>query len=65
MSEPAKVPWIIKFLKEITNMFALLLWFGAALCIAAYILQPIDPSNLYLGVILMIIVLLTGIVTFY
>ena len=65
MSEPPKQSLILKFLKEITNMFALLLWAGGALCIIAYRLAPEDPSNLYLGLILFVIVLITGTVTFF
>jgi len=64
MSDPEKEHWIITFLKEITNIFALLLWFAAALCIAAYIIYPDDPSNIYLGCILILIVLAIGIVTY-
>ena len=65
MSEPKKESLIIKFIKEITNMFALMLWGGAILCIIAYELAPDDPSNLYLAMILIVIVLITGIVTFF
>lgn len=44
--------------------FALLLWGGAALCFVAYGIGN-DPSNLYLGVIICVIVVGTGLLTFY
>jgi sodium/potassium-transporting ATPase subunit alpha len=31
----------------------------------AYAIQPKDPSNLYLGVVLIVIVILTSLMTFY
>jgi len=52
-------------LKEITSPFALLLWAGAILCFVAYALAPEDPSNLYLGIVLCVINLATGLMTFY
>ncbi len=52
-------------LKEITSPFALLLWAGAILCFVAYALSPEDPSNLYLGIVLCVINLATGLMTFY
>ena len=44
--------------------FALLLWFGAALCFVAFGIGQ-DYSNLYLGVIICAIVLITGFLTFH
>jgi sodium/potassium-transporting ATPase subunit alpha len=44
--------------------FSLLLWAGAILCFIAYALAK-DPSNLYLGVIIVAIIFITGILTFY
>ena len=54
----------MKFLHEITNGFALLLWTGAALSFLSYGLDPSDPSNLYLAVIITILINLTGLITF-
>jgi sodium/potassium-transporting ATPase subunit alpha len=42
-----------------------LLWAGAALCFVAYALSSSDPSNMYLGIVLIIINSLTGLMTFY
>jgi sodium/potassium-transporting ATPase subunit alpha len=44
--------------------FALLLWIGSVLCFVAYALSN-DPSNMYLGIVLIIIVMMTGFMTFY
>lgn len=44
--------------------FALLLWIGGILCFVAYGLSN-DPSNLYLGIVLIVIVLATSFMTFY
>jgi len=38
------------------NFFAILLWAGAILCFIAYGIYPSDPSNLYLGIVLIAII---------
>ena len=45
-----------------TGFFALLLWGGSALCFIGYGIQKdkVDKSNLYLGIVLSIVVILTG-----
>jgi len=40
------------------------LWAGAILCFVAYALGK-DPSNLYLGIIICAIILITGTLTYY
>jgi sodium/potassium-transporting ATPase subunit alpha len=60
-----KTPWYFKLLHELTSFFSLLLWAGSILCFVAYGLDESDPSNLYLGLVLAFVVLLTGIVTFF
>ena len=47
-----------------TAPFALLLWVGGALCFLAYGLDESDPSNLYLGIVLCVVVALTSIASF-
>ncbi len=47
------------------NPFALLLWIGSILSFVAYILAPTDPSNLYLGIVLILVILMVGFLTFY
>lgn len=64
LTEKAKTPWWIKLAKEMLNWFAIMLWVGSGLCIMAYFLQPSQPSNLYLGIILIAVVIITGLITF-
>lgn len=40
------------------------MWGGAALCYAAYGVGK-DPSNLYLGVIICVIIMITGFISFW
>lgn len=53
-------------MKELTGFFSLLLWFGSVLCFIGYAIQEDkeDPSNLYLGWVLAIVVLITGIFSY-
>ncbi len=65
LPEKKKEPAWLRFLKEITNWFAIMLWIGSILCIIIYIIQPTgNLPNLYLAFVLMIVVLLTGAITF-
>ena len=65
LPEKKKEPAWIRFLKEITNWFAIMLWVGSILCIVIYIVQPAgNLPNLYLAFVLMFVVLLTGAITF-
>jgi sodium/potassium-transporting ATPase subunit alpha len=62
LSKKDIVPWYCMLLKELTTFFALLLWVGAILCFIGYGIQQdkSDKSNLYLGVVLVAVVLITG-----
>ena len=65
LPEKEKVPGWIRFLKEITNWFAILLWVGSILCIVTYVVQPSgNLPNLYLAFVLIIVIFITGIITF-
>ena len=64
LSEKAGTPWPLLLLKEMVTAFALLLWAGAILCFIAYAIGK-DPSNLYLGIIICAIILITGFMAFY
>jgi sodium/potassium-transporting ATPase subunit alpha len=50
---------------EFANPFALLLWAGAILAFVAYILTPNDPSNLYLGIVLVVVISTVAFLSFY
>lgn len=65
MTERKGTHWSLIFLKEMANPFALLLWVGAILAFVAYGLYPADPSNLYLGIVLIVVIVFVGALTFY
>ena len=65
LSEKVSDPWYMKLLHELTSFFALMLWAGSGLCFFAYGLDQSDPSNLYLGIVLAVVVVITGLVTFF
>ncbi|XP_045149961.1 potassium-transporting ATPase alpha chain 2 [Echinops telfairi] len=70
LSPPKETPEIIKFLKQMVGGFSILLWFGAILCWIAYGIQySHDPSssldNVYLGAVLAVVVILTGMFAYY
>ena len=60
------IPWYCLFLHELTGFFSLLLWFGSVLCFIGYGIQPDkeDMSNLYLGIVLAAVTLITGIFSY-
>ena len=61
---PAKqTPEWLKFLLHLSGFFSLLLWFGAALCFVGFALRG-DQDNLYLGIVLASVVLITGIFSY-
>lgn len=64
LTEKKSDPWYFQLLHEVTSFFSLLLWGGAILCFIAYGIDQTDPSNLYLGIVLVFVVIVTSIVTF-
>ncbi|CAG0919206.1 unnamed protein product [Notodromas monacha] len=70
LTPPPTVPEWVKFCKNLFGGFALLLWIGAILCFVAYSIQastfeePPD-DNLYLGVVLAAVVIVTGVFSYY
>ena len=67
LSEKKGLPWPIKLLLEFTGLFNYMLWAGAILCFIAYIIQTdkSDKSSLYLGIVVVIVVIITGIMSFF
>ncbi|GIQ82966.1 hypothetical protein KIPB_004201 [Kipferlia bialata] len=71
LTPPEEESKIIQFLKCLVGIFSLLLWAGAFLAIGAYVIpimtnsdvEP-DVNNLYVGLVLVFVVVLTGIVTY-
>lgn len=64
LSEKAATPEWVKFLQQLTGFFSLLLWGGSFLCFIGYGLRA-DLDNLYLGIVLATVVLVTGIFSYY
>ncbi|CAG0924446.1 unnamed protein product, partial [Notodromas monacha] len=70
LTPPPKVSEWIKFLKSMMGGFSILLWSGCIMCLAAFVVQargmPDPPyDNLYLGVALGVVVLITGLFSYY
>uniref|UniRef100_A0A915JB34 Cation-transporting P-type ATPase N-terminal domain-containing protein n=1 Tax=Romanomermis culicivorax TaxID=13658 RepID=A0A915JB34_ROMCU len=65
LTPPPTTPEWIKFCKNLFGGFAMLLWIGSILCFVAYLVdyatsEETSPDNLYLGIVLAVVVILTG-----
>ncbi|XP_077287532.1 sodium/potassium-transporting ATPase subunit alpha-like [Arctopsyche grandis] len=70
LTPPKQTPEWVKFCKTLFGGFALLLWIGALLCFFAYGIQlstSEEPTedNLYLGIVLVFVNIVTGIFSYY
>jgi len=70
LTPPKQTPEWVKFCKQLFGGFAMLLWIGAVLCFFAYGIRSLkeeDPAmdELYLGVVLAFVVIVTGIFSYY
>jgi len=70
LTPPKKTPEWVKFCRQLFGGFALLLWIGAILCFLAYSIQAgsfedPSPDNLYLGIVLTAVVVITGLFSYY
>ncbi|WAR04481.1 AT1A-like protein, partial [Mya arenaria] len=70
LTPPKTTPEWLKFCKQLFGGFALLLWLGAILCFIAYSIQAsamehVPGDNLYLGVVLTAVVVVTGCFSYY
>ncbi|XP_068850835.1 potassium-transporting ATPase alpha chain 2 [Aphelocoma coerulescens] len=70
LTPPKATPEIVKFLKQMIGGFSILLWIGAAFSWISFgiqLAQGVDSAfdNLYLGVVLALVVILTGIFAYY
>jgi len=65
LKERMKVHWSIKFLREFTSLFAIMLWIACLLSFISYAMLPSDPSNMFLGVVVAIAVLVSGSAAFF
>lgn len=64
LTPPPRVPLWLLFLLQFTNLLMVLLLIVSALCLILYGIQPTNPVNLYLGVLLFIAVFITCYETF-
>ncbi|OCT70803.1 sodium/potassium-transporting ATPase subunit alpha-3 [Xenopus laevis] len=70
LTPPPTTPEWIKFCRQLFGGFSILLWIGAILCFLAYGIQKgmeDDPAgdNLYLGIVLAAVVIITGCFSYY
>ncbi|KAG7166256.1 Sodium/potassium-transporting ATPase subunit alpha-like, partial [Homarus americanus] len=70
LTPPKQTPEWVKFCKNLFGGFSLLLWIGAILCFIAYSIEAVseeEPNNdnLYLGVVLTTVVIITGVFSYY
>uniref|UniRef100_A0A8C0J1U2 Sodium/potassium-transporting ATPase subunit alpha n=1 Tax=Chelonoidis abingdonii TaxID=106734 RepID=A0A8C0J1U2_CHEAB len=70
LTPPPTTPEWVKFCRQLFGGFSLLLWIGAVLCFLAYGIQAAmdeEPNNdnLYLGVVLAAVVIITGCFSYY
>ncbi|KAJ8272670.1 hypothetical protein GJAV_G00092020 [Gymnothorax javanicus] len=70
LTPPPTTPEWVKFCRQLFGGFSILLWIGAILCFLAYSIQAAtedEPANdnLYLGVVLATVVIITGCFSYY
>ena len=70
LTPPKTTPEWIKFCRNLFGGFSTLLWIGAILCFLAYGIECYsndDPAedNLYLGIVLATVVIVTGVFQYY
>lgn len=65
LSPPKVTPWWIKLGLQFFNFFAILLQIASVLCFVGYALDREAEDNLYLGVVLYAVVIITAIFSFF
>ncbi|CAG5896380.1 unnamed protein product [Menidia menidia] len=70
LTPPPTTPEWVKFCRQLFGGFSILLWIGAILCFLAYSIQAAtedEPANdnLYLGVVLAAVVIITGCFSYF
>ena len=58
-------PWYVKLIHEFLTIFALLMWSGAIACFIIYAINTADPTNLYIGVSLVVDIFINGFISFF
>jgi len=70
LTPPKTTPEWVKFCKQLFGGFSILLWIGAILCYFAYAIEAsayedVRGDNLYLGIVLTGVVVVTGVFSYY
>lgn len=65
LTPPVSKPEWLKYLEQFTNFFALLLIAGGVLCFISFAINQDDRTNVYLGSVLILVVLITGTFTYF
>ena len=65
LTPPPKIPHWLLFLLQFTNLLMILLQITGLACIIIYIVSPTAPINLYIGVLLYFVVIITCYETFH
>ena len=66
LTPPKETPWYIKLLLQMVGGFQLMMLIGSILCfIVGPISNPVDYQTVYLGVVLIIVVITTGLFVFF
>lgn len=60
LTPPPSTPWWVKYLMQYANIFMFLLMFGGVLCFVAFGIDQSDLTNLYLGVVLFLVVIISA-----
>lgn len=65
LSPPKVTPWWVKLALQFINFFAILLQIASILCFIGYGLDNEAVDNLYLGIVLYVVVIVTAIFSFF
>ncbi|XP_012560801.1 sodium/potassium-transporting ATPase subunit alpha-like [Hydra vulgaris] len=70
LTPPKQTPEWVKFCKQMFGGFSMLLWAGSILCFFAYGIRAVKEENpnmdeLYLGIVLAVVVIITGCFSYY
>lgn len=65
LTPPKMTPLWVKYLEQYANFFMILLLGGGILCFVAYALDSEDATNLYLGVVLVAVVVISATFAFW
>ena len=65
LTATGKDPWYVQLFHEFTSLFALLLFLCAALSFIVFAFDTTDPSTLYFGIVIVVVVSISGLITFF